>query len=157
MPPRHAGKRRRAPFKRAFAKSLRANATEAERKLWALLRGRHLGGYRFRRQQPIGPYIVDFFCPSARLVVELDGSQHSKDEVLAYDAARGGFLAARVSPIAIHQCGCAARSPMRHREHLARGICGWTPPRSGAAALRRIDPPSRGGLKGACLSPSPPI
>ena len=92
---RHADKRRRAPFKRAFAKSLRANATEAERKLWALLRGRHLGGYRFRRQQPIGPYIVDFFCPSARLVVELDGSQHSKDEVLAYDAARGGFLAAR--------------------------------------------------------------
>lgn len=94
MPPRHADKARRIQFKRAFAKSLRATATEAERKLWALLRGKQLGGYRFRRQQPIGPYIVDFLCPSVRLVVELDGGQHGKDEALAYDAARDGFLRA---------------------------------------------------------------
>ena len=95
MPPRHADKRRRAPFKRVFAKSLRADATDAERKLWAWLRGKQLGGCRFRRQQPIGPYIVDFFCPSAGLVVELDGGQHGADTAIAYDAARDTFLSAR--------------------------------------------------------------
>ncbi|HWA69437.1 MAG TPA: DUF559 domain-containing protein [Rhizomicrobium sp.] len=95
MPPQHADTRRRAPFKRAFARSLRANATDAERKLWSLLRGKQLGALRFRRQQPIGPYIVDFFCPSARLVVELDGDQHGTDAARAYDAARDAFLNAR--------------------------------------------------------------
>jgi len=95
VPPRHAGKSRRISFKRPFAKALRANATEAERKLWSLLRARQLGAYRFRRQQPIGPYIVDFFCPSARLVVELDGGQHGTDAAMAHDAARDDFLRAR--------------------------------------------------------------
>jgi very-short-patch-repair endonuclease len=58
------------------ARSLRANQTESERRLWGELRGRRLGGWKWRRQAPIGPFIVDFYCPAARLVVELDGSQH---------------------------------------------------------------------------------
>ncbi len=95
MPPHHADKRQRASFKRAFAKSLRAAATDAERKLWSLLRSKQLGPHRFRRQQPIGPYIVDFFCPSAKLIVELDGDQHGTDQAFAYDAARDQFLSGR--------------------------------------------------------------
>jgi very-short-patch-repair endonuclease len=59
-----------------FARDLRARMTEAETRLWFHLRRRELGGRRFRRQHPIGPYIADFACLDAGLVVELDGSQH---------------------------------------------------------------------------------
>ena len=55
--------------------SLRRCSTEAERKMWNLLHGRSLLGYKFRRQQPLGPYIVDFFCWDNGLVVELDKGQ----------------------------------------------------------------------------------
>jgi very-short-patch-repair endonuclease len=63
-----------------FARSLRLNATDAERQLWYWLRGRRTAGMRFRRQQPIGPYIVDFVCAKCRLVVEIDGGQHLESE-----------------------------------------------------------------------------
>lgn len=60
--------------------------TLAEQVLWKALRGRALLGLKFRRQHPVGPYILDFFCPAARLVAEVDGDVH--DEQIAYDAAR---------------------------------------------------------------------
>src|SRR4051794_38662381 len=60
----------------ALARTLRRASTDAEGKLWRYLRNRLLGGYRFRRQTPLGKYIVDFVCMDARLVVELDGAQH---------------------------------------------------------------------------------
>lgn len=69
-----------------FARHLRRDATEAENKLWYHLRDRRLGGLKFRRQVPIGPYIVDFLCKSQRLAVELDGSQHLLQQT--YDAER---------------------------------------------------------------------
>jgi very-short-patch-repair endonuclease len=59
------------------ARKLRANPTDAEIRLWSRLRRRQLEGYRFRRQQPIGRYVVDFFCPEAKLIIEVDGSQHA--------------------------------------------------------------------------------
>ena len=59
------------------SRALRKNATDAERILWHHIRRRQLNGHRFRRQQPIGPYFVDFFCYEKRLVVEIDGGQHS--------------------------------------------------------------------------------
>lgn len=58
------------------ARSLRRSATPAERNLWALLRDRRLDGAKFRRQQPLGPFVVDFFCRQARVVVEADGAFH---------------------------------------------------------------------------------
>lgn len=58
------------------AQQLRQNASDTERYLWTRIRRRQLGGYRFRRQVPIGNYIVDFACLESRLVIELDGSQH---------------------------------------------------------------------------------
>jgi very-short-patch-repair endonuclease len=85
----------RARLKRAAARKLRANATDCERLMWTYLRAKRFAGVRFRRQHPIGPYIVDFFCPLAKLVIELDGSQHGTDEALAYDAARTAWLEAR--------------------------------------------------------------
>lgn len=74
--------RRREKVERdpALARSLRANQTDAERRLWSLLRSRQLNGLKFRRQHLIGSYIVDFCCAEHRLVVELDGGQHA-DEV----------------------------------------------------------------------------
>jgi very-short-patch-repair endonuclease len=59
---------------------LRRNATEAEQTLWRLLRDRRLADFKFRRQVPIGRYIADFVCYAAKLVVELDGSQHAENE-----------------------------------------------------------------------------
>lgn len=59
-----------------FARKLRQDATPPERMLWHLLRNRRLGGYKFRRQQPIGPFIADFYCEAASLVVEWDGHSH---------------------------------------------------------------------------------
>ena len=60
-----------------LARSLRKNQTDAERKLWRRLRARELCGFKFRRQYPIAPYIVDFVCVEKRLIVEVDGGQHA--------------------------------------------------------------------------------
>jgi len=75
-----------------FARALRSNPTDAERKLWAAIRFKQLGGARFRRQQPIGRYVVDFFCPDAKLIIELDGNQHGADANMLKDAARTKWL-----------------------------------------------------------------
>jgi very-short-patch-repair endonuclease len=71
---------------------MRANQTDAEQRLWKLLRAKRLGGWKFRRQLPVGRYIVDFACPSARLIVEADGGQHSGN---GYDAVRDEWLASQ--------------------------------------------------------------
>jgi very-short-patch-repair endonuclease len=67
--------------------------TDAEQRLWFRIRGRQLKGYQFYRQKPIGNYIVDFYCPKAKLVIELDGGQHYKDEGLLKDKVRDEYLA----------------------------------------------------------------
>ena len=63
--------------------------------LWQLLRGGRLGALRFRRQHPIGPYILDFYCPAVRLAVELDGTAHDHPERAKRDRRRDAWLAAR--------------------------------------------------------------
>ena len=65
---------------RKFAKDLRQNMTDAEQLLWRHLRAHRLNGQKFRRQQPIGPYVVDFVHLGAKLIVEADGGQHSQSE-----------------------------------------------------------------------------
>jgi very-short-patch-repair endonuclease len=72
------------------ARHLRKNPTEAEQKLWSRLRRKQLDGYRFRRQRPIGPYIVDFVCLEVSLIIEVDGGQHA--EQVTKDEARTRFL-----------------------------------------------------------------
>jgi very-short-patch-repair endonuclease len=62
-----------------LARKLRRTPTDAEMRLWWHLRQKQLAGFRFRRQHPLGPYVVDFFCAEAKLVVEVDGGQHADE------------------------------------------------------------------------------
>ncbi len=79
----------------SLARSLRRNATNAERRLWQELRKKEAGGFRFRRQVPLGGFIADFASFDAKLVIEVDGGTHSTDQELARDAARTAALAAQ--------------------------------------------------------------
>ncbi|HEV7491849.1 MAG TPA: endonuclease domain-containing protein [Rhodanobacteraceae bacterium] len=89
----------RMPALSSTARALRTNSSDAERCLWRFVRNRQLGGYRFRRQMPMGHYIVDFVCLRARLVVELDGGQHAdrqlEDLERTRHLARAGFRVLR--------------------------------------------------------------
>src|SRR6476646_9384175 len=78
-----------------LARELRKNLTQTEARLWLKLQGRKMEGWKFRRQAPIGPYIADFYCPAARLVIELDGSSHDHEDQAEYDERRQRWLEAR--------------------------------------------------------------
>ena len=80
----------RNPAAIQFARQLRKNSTDAERRLWYQVRDRRLEGWKFRRQVPIGPFVADFVCADARLVVEIDGGQHGERE--ERDMARTAYL-----------------------------------------------------------------
>jgi very-short-patch-repair endonuclease len=73
------------------ARGLRRHQTDAEAKLWSRLRNRQVDGWRFKRQVPRGPYIVDFYCADAGLVVEVDGAQHLEERA-EHDRRRTAFL-----------------------------------------------------------------
>ena len=73
------------------ARKLRKESTDAETRLWLHLRAHRYGGYKFKRQQPIGSYIVDFACFDARLVIEIDGGQHA--DAARSDSIRDAWLA----------------------------------------------------------------
>lgn len=83
------------------ARLLRHNLTPAERRLWTRLRDRRLNGFKFRRQHPIGHYVVDFCCPECRLVVEVDGDVHAeqraRDEERTRWLERNGYCVLRFS------------------------------------------------------------
>jgi len=75
-----------------LARNNRKNMTIAERKLWARIRKKQLNGHKFLRQRPIGNYIVDFYCPKAKIVIELDGEQHYSEKGLIRDKERDAYL-----------------------------------------------------------------
>jgi very-short-patch-repair endonuclease len=75
-----------------YSQSLRDNMTDAEKRLWLKLRLNQVKGYRFYRQKIIGNYIVDFFCPKAKLIVEIDGSQHMDKKTAEADFIRDNFM-----------------------------------------------------------------
>jgi very-short-patch-repair endonuclease len=79
-------------IRRTAAKKLRANTTPHERMLWRALRELPTEGTHFRRQAPIGPYVVDFFCPARRLIIELDGGHHNEDATAERDSERQAWL-----------------------------------------------------------------
>jgi very-short-patch-repair endonuclease len=87
------GAQRRVRVRVDFARRLRRDATHAEALLWSRLRNRRLGGHKFRRQHPIGRYIVDFVWIEQRLVIEVDGGQHAA--LRAEDARRTAWLQSR--------------------------------------------------------------
>jgi len=79
----------RKDAKTDFARNLRKSMTEAETRLWFHLRRAQLGGFRFRKQHPVGPYVADFACVEHKLIVELDGSQHLDS---SHDHDRDAYL-----------------------------------------------------------------
>jgi very-short-patch-repair endonuclease len=76
-----------------FSRALRSNMTDAELRLWQRLRNKQLCGVQFYRQKPLLSFIVDFYCPKAKLVIELDGAQHFEPEHQARDKKRDESLA----------------------------------------------------------------
>ena len=74
------------------ARSLRKNMTKQESKLWQYLRKRSINNFKFRRQYPIGNYIVDFACLEKRLVIEIDGGQHNQSDNILYDQNRTQYI-----------------------------------------------------------------
>ena len=77
------------------ARQLRNEMTDAERRLWWRLRGKQVLGVPFYRQKPIGDFIVDFYAPAVKLVVEVDGGQHFEEAAERYDAERSAYLGAQ--------------------------------------------------------------
>jgi very-short-patch-repair endonuclease len=73
-----------------FARRLRKDMTDTEQFVWKRVRYRQIGGYKFRRQAPVGPFIADFVCHEAKVILELDGDQHA--EQADQDAARSGWF-----------------------------------------------------------------
>ncbi len=83
------------PFNKKLKQSdreLRKNMTDSERFLWAKIRRKQLNGYQFYRQKNIGNYIVDFYCPAAKLIIEIDGGQHYYGQGIEKDKIRDNFL-----------------------------------------------------------------
>jgi very-short-patch-repair endonuclease len=75
-----------------LARNLRKNMTDAERRLWSKIRRKQLKAFQFYRQKNIGDFIVDFYCPAAKLIVEIDGGQHYSEENILKDEARDKFM-----------------------------------------------------------------
>ena len=102
------------------ARTLRKAMSEPEVMLWSRLRGREPGRPTFRRQHPIGSIILDFYCPSCRLAVEIDGSTHGTEEAMWTDRARDHWLGAKGSPSCVCQGHSVSRSVCRSgRDHAA--------------------------------------
>ncbi|MFZ4166625.1 endonuclease domain-containing protein [Brevundimonas sp. NPDC058933] len=76
------------PLRTDRARKLRQSSGRAEERVWSALRGGRIDGHKFRRQHPIGPYVVDFACDRSRLIIEIDGAVHQLDEVMARDRKR---------------------------------------------------------------------
>ena len=79
-------------YYRQLSRKLRKNSTDVERLLWQHLRLKQMGNFKFRRQHPLGKFIVDFICLEANLVIELDGGQHNEDKENKVDEIRTAWL-----------------------------------------------------------------
>ena len=80
------------PATKEYRRLLRKTETPTERMLWKRLRGKQLDGYRFRQQHGFGPYVMDFYCPSIRICIELDGGVHDEKKIKIKDEERTEFL-----------------------------------------------------------------
>lgn len=86
------GQQNNLPEQKVFRKELRNNMTSAEVVLWQMLKGKQIEGLKFRRQFGIGPFVLDFYCPTLRLAIELDGIYHFTEEMALYDEQRSMYL-----------------------------------------------------------------
>jgi len=128
----------RTRLKTERARELRRNQTLFEAKLWAMLRDNRIGP-AFRRQHPVGPFILDFYCPDLKLGIEVDGAQHFEQQ--AYDARRTRYLNAKGIHVIRFTNGDVLKGMEAVSEIIAREIEALTPTRSAA----RSDLPLSGG------------
>lgn len=101
-----------------FAREMRHQPTSPEAFMWNVLRNRRFANLKFRRQQVIEPYIVDFYCAQIGLVVEIDGLQHSTAKALAYDARRTEYLNTQGLEVVRYQNHDVIRQPEMVLAHL---------------------------------------
>ena len=80
------------PARKSERRRLRKNSTDAEVRLWSIVRDRRMAGLKFFRQYSVGPYVLDFYCTECRLAVEVDGGQHAEAHGLQRDAERDRYL-----------------------------------------------------------------
>lgn len=106
------------PRLRERRRALRANSTPAEQKMWRIVRDRRLGGFKFRRQHGIGPFVLDFYCSEVKLAVELNGSVHDNPARAEYDRERQEYLAALGLRVVRFSNGEVLREPNRIAESL---------------------------------------
>ena len=140
-------------FRRANARRLRTSATSAEQRLWKELRKIPVYGTHFRRQVPLGPYIADIACLWAKLVIEIDGSQHASEPVRSRDTERTRWLSAEGYRVLRFWNSDVLRDPSGVLEQIYSELHGgpaaesqvFTPPRRAA----RADPPPQGEGKDA--------
>jgi very-short-patch-repair endonuclease len=123
----------------AVARALRRRMTASEIVVWRWLRGRRFSGWKFRRQHPIGPFVVDFFCDALKVAVEIDGASHSTDAAAFHDSRRTAYL----QRIGIYVLRLQARDVMRHRDLVLETLRVELEQR--AALTRRFAAPSAAG------------
>nr|WP_035442100.1 DUF559 domain-containing protein [Asticcacaulis sp. YBE204] len=106
------------PRKHQFARKLRQEMSPPEVRLWLRLRSRARGNLSFRRQHPIGPYVLDFYCAEAKLAIEVDGVEHTTDDRRERDLSRDAWLLAH----GIHTYRIPAFEIMRDADEIAEGV-----------------------------------
>jgi very-short-patch-repair endonuclease len=111
----------------ARRRALRRTSTDAETALWAHLRARRFAGFKFRRQHPCGPYILDFYCPKGHLAVELDGGQHFSEVAQDYDRRRTTFLRRQGMTVLRFRTDRVFREPVAVLEAILRALEGVPP------------------------------
>ncbi|HSA59094.1 MAG TPA: endonuclease domain-containing protein [bacterium] len=111
------------PNKLELKRQLRVAMTTAERMLWSKLRAKQFLGLKFRRQHGIGPFVVDFFCPEKRLVVEVDGDVHDEINQIAHDRAREEYLRCLSLDVVRYQNNAVLNHLNSVLTHLANLVC----------------------------------
>jgi very-short-patch-repair endonuclease len=124
----------------AMTRRLRRDMTEAEKVMWRMLRSRQLAGFKFRRQEPIRRYIVDFVCFSHRLVIEIDGSQHARE--VGRDESRTAFLESEGFQVLRSWNNEVLGNPEGVFERVSEVL--RSPPHPPAASRRAPSSPTRG-------------
>ncbi|MCJ2035038.1 endonuclease domain-containing protein [Methylobacterium sp. J-068] len=132
-----------SPRLRTFAREQRRLVTRAEALFWEQVRGGRCNRHKFRRQVPIAPYIVDFLCPSARLIVELDGEPHETEERKIRDAKRDAWLTAQGFQILRFPNDCVLDNLPAVMSQVEQAIDGRRCP--SPASLREAPSPAEGG------------
>jgi very-short-patch-repair endonuclease len=128
----------------ARRRALRRNSTDAENALWSRLRAKRFEGFKFRRQHPCGPFILDFYCPARHLAVELDGGQHFEPSAQSYDDRRTAYLRRRGINVLRFPTDLAFREPDAVLESIALALGGPSPvpsPLRGEGTGMRRHPP----------------